>query len=389
VANACQSGEGKDLPFNEVGLSASMLRIDGDVKEGTMKCAKRSSAALRTAVSLEEAADALAVETLAMHEALPIDMRPASVVQAAAEARPTEAREAAASEVAKLRRDIKNCQDQRERAVACGDVPLVKVPILGRAMRIFGEWHALCAWCGCLAKVTPDSRVGGEVCCMRCDFGMLHGKAAAAEALAQEPKPPPPVCRFCLKAQTENGTSKWKQVPAPADTGGPNATVPPPLRTAWYCPAHWRSWYRLHSNQRHKRRSVVVRCAQVARGAPEHADERDLRAHLLQGAAHDWGRRGRQGRAGRAARRGHRQAQAHACDEEHRQEAQPEAAQPAAALDYKTRYGSGGVVGNGAAASGCIRNHSLRSCDAKYNADGVCRTAACTVITVFLSRPDA
>ena len=77
---------------------------------------------------------------------------------------------------------------------------------------------------------------------MRCDFGMLHGKAAAAEAIAQEPKPPPPVCRHCDKAQTENGTSKWKQVPAPADTGGPNATVPPPLRTAWYCPAHWRAW---------------------------------------------------------------------------------------------------------------------------------------------------
>jgi hypothetical protein len=242
VVNACQNGEGKDLAFNEVGLSASMLHVDGDVKEGTMKCAKRSSAALRTAVSLEEAADALAVETFPANGIVPTDLRPASIVQAAAEARPTETREATASEVAKLRRDIKNCQDQRERAVACGDVPLVKVPILGRAMRIFGEWHALCTWCGCLAKVTPDSRVGGEVCCMRCDFGMLHGKAAAAEALAQEPKPPPPVCRFCDKEQSENGTTKWKQVAAPADTGGVNATVPPPLRTAWYCPAHWRSW---------------------------------------------------------------------------------------------------------------------------------------------------
>jgi hypothetical protein len=242
VANACQTGEGKDLAFNEVGLSASMLHIDGDVKQGTMKCAKRSSAALRTAVSLEEAADTLAVETLPFEHTVPIDLRPASIAQAAAEARPTEKREAPASEVAKLRRDIKNCEVQRERAVACGDVPLVKVPILGRAMRIFGEWHALCAWCGCLAKISPDTRVGGELCCMRCDFGMLHGKAAAAEALAQEPKPPPPVCRYCDKAQTENGTSKWKQVAAPADTGGPNATVPPPLRTAWYCPAHWRSW---------------------------------------------------------------------------------------------------------------------------------------------------
>jgi len=329
VANACQNGEGKDLAFNEVGLAASMLRIDGDVKRGTMKCAKRSSAALRTAVSLEQAAHSLAVETLPLDAAVPVDLRPASVVQAAAESRPVEKREATASEVAKLRRDIKNCEAQRERAVACGDVPLVKVPILGRAMRIFGEWHALCAWCGCLAKISPDSRVGGEVCCMRCDFGMLHGKAAAAETIAQEPKAPQPICRFCNKAQTENGTSKWKQVAAPADTGGPNANVPPPLRTAWYCPAHWRAWYRFHSNQRHKRRSVVVRCAQVAHGAPEHADERHLCAHLLQGAAHVWGRQGRWRRAGRAARRAGRQAQAHARHEEHRQEAQPAAAQPA------------------------------------------------------------
>ena len=201
-------------------------------------------------MSLEEAADALEVENLPYDDAtgVPIDLRPSSVVQAVADARPASTnaaklvREAPASEVAKLRRDIKNCQDQRERAVACGDVPLVRIPILGRAIRVFGEWQAICVWCGCLARITPDSRVGGEVCCMRCDFGMLHGKAAAAEALALAPKPPPPTCRFCNKAQTENGTSKWKQVAAPADTGGPNAAVPPPLRTAWYCPAHWRAW---------------------------------------------------------------------------------------------------------------------------------------------------
>jgi len=250
VANACQNCEGKELAFNEVGLAASMLRVDGAVTSGTMKCAKRSSAALRTAVSLEEAADALEVENLPHDDAtgIPVDLRPSSVVQAVADSRPASTnaaklvREAPASEVAKLRRDIKNCQDQRERAVACGDVPLVRIPILGRAIRVFGEWQAICVWCGCLAKMKPDSRVGGEVCCMRCDFGMLHGKAAAAEAIALAPKPPPPTCRFCNKAQTENGTSKWKQVAAPADTGGPNAAVPPPLRTAWYCPAHWRAW---------------------------------------------------------------------------------------------------------------------------------------------------
>ena len=229
-----------------MGLAASMLHINGNVCEGTMKCAKRSSAALRTAVALEEAADAFEVETRPIDHAagVPADMRPASVVQAVAESSPVGklVREAPASEVAKLRRDIKNCEAQRECAVACGDVPLVRIPILGRAMRIFNEWHAICSWCGCLAKVTPDSRVGGEICCMRCDFTMLFGKAAAAEVAVKEDKPPLPICRFCGKTQTEGGTSRWRQVAAPADTGGPNSTVPPPLRVAWYCPAHWRAW---------------------------------------------------------------------------------------------------------------------------------------------------
>ena len=218
IANACQDGTGKPLPFNELGISASMLRIDGGVLDGHMRCAKRSSAALRTAVTLEEMADELEVESAAVREdaQLPVDLRPAS-------------------EVAKLRRDIKNCYEQRDRAVACGDVPLVRIPVLGRAVRIFGEWYALCAQCGCLTRVSPGSRVRAEPCCMKCDFAMLHGKEAAREAIATLPKPPPPSCRFCGKQQSEHGTSRWKMIQAPADTGGRNATVPPPLRVCWYC----------------------------------------------------------------------------------------------------------------------------------------------------------
>jgi len=244
IANACQDGAGKDVPFNEIGLSASMLRIDGALCGGHMRCAKRSSAALRTAVALEEAADAQEVESkpLPPDAALPADLRPASIVEAAGTA--ASGRDAA-SEVAKLRRDIKNCYEQRDRAVACGDVPLVRIPVLGRAVRVFGDWHALCVRCGCLAKLAPGSRFGAEPCCMRCDFAMLHGREAAKAAMmatTEQVKAPVRQCRYCGKQQSDNGTLRWKSLPAPADAGGPNANVPPPLRVVHYCPTHFRSW---------------------------------------------------------------------------------------------------------------------------------------------------
>ena len=147
------------------------------------------------------------------------------------------------SEVAKFRRDLKSCFEQSPQATSCGDVPLVCVPVLGRAIRIFGGWYALCSMCGTLARVTPASRFRGEICCLRCDFAMLAGKAAAEEMRSALPKPPSPMCRYCHKAEPENGTGmKWRRIESPMDTGGRNACIPPPLRTVHYCPSHYRSW---------------------------------------------------------------------------------------------------------------------------------------------------
>jgi len=267
VVNAFQDFSGKDQPFNEVGLSASMLEITGDVRCGHMRCAKRSSAALRTAVSLEAAADALEIEQRELRDAplLPPDMRPPSIVETLCDpkkrGRPpataqapvesesdeeadgeAEARDSS-SEVAKFRRDVKNSFEQHARAVSCGDVPLVKIPILGRVVRLFGDWIGVCSFCGCIAKILPTSRFRGDICCMRCDFGMLVGKDAAAAIDAALPKEPPPACRFCGKVQPENCTgAKWRKVNAPLDAVGKNAGVPPPLRVVFYCPSHYRGW---------------------------------------------------------------------------------------------------------------------------------------------------
>lgn len=236
----------------QLGMSASMLCIDAEVGDGHMRCAKRSSAALRTAVALEDAADAAAVEMRDVHPkvALPADLRPASVMSAFHSQNGEPDAAAVASEVAKLRRDIKNCYEQHPSAIACGDVPLVRVPILGRAIRIFDEWHALCAFCGCLARIHPTSRFRADPCCMRCDFAMLHGKAAAQAMQDRLPKPPPPACRYCgrcarprartsgaLTARSLAGTSR----PTPTRGGRRSprrptraaATQPSRRRCAW------------------------------------------------------------------------------------------------------------------------------------------------------------
>ena len=251
VVNAHQPTGGKDLSFNELGLVSTMLRVEGDVRDGVLRCSKRSSAALRAAVSLERAASRLEVESLPLdHEAcVPCDLRftsagatAANVASKVANAVGGPITNAVSAEVARMRRDFRSCQGQAESTVVCGDTPLVKVPILGRAIRVFNEWYATCAWCGGITRVVPESRMGGEICCMHCDVAVLHGKDAAARVETSDPKPSLPACRFCEKVQPESATTKWKMVAAPADTGGANSNVPPPLRVAWYCPVHWRPW---------------------------------------------------------------------------------------------------------------------------------------------------
>ena len=264
VVNSVQDNTGRDLAFNELGLSASMLTVDCTTCAGHMRCAKRSSAALRTAVALEASAEQLELEQLdpVASPLLPHDLRPATIVatmcapksgsggpkkknastSSSASASASALRDSS-SEVAKFRRDLKSCFEQSQRATSCGDVPLVCVPILGRVIRVFGSWYALCSMCGALARVSPSSRFRDEICCLRCDFAMLAGKDAASEMRAALPKPAAPACRYCGKLEPENGAGmKWRCIPAPADTGGRNAFVPPPLRNVWYCPSHYRSW---------------------------------------------------------------------------------------------------------------------------------------------------
>ena len=254
IVNAVQNGSGKDTSFTELGLASSMLRHLPH-RNHEMRCAKRSSAALRTAVNLETAATDMRAETLpavADDQPLPSDLRPVSVIAAGCGKRVREdslqvEHQAegedggdASSDVAKLRRDIKNAFEQRPTALACGDTPLVSVSVFGRAIRVYGQWYALCSFCASLTLVTPDSRYKGEICCNRCDSGILYGEAATNAVSALRPVPVPPTCRLCGKVEPDPG--RWRRVRSPLDSGGRNACVPPPLRLCHYCPSHWRPW---------------------------------------------------------------------------------------------------------------------------------------------------
>lgn len=196
-----------------------------------MHCAKRSSAALRSALLFESEMKRRRVED--------------SPIDAEALRRLKDPRHATAADngiAARVRRDAKNAFEQRPAAVACGEQPIVAVPIVGRAVRLHKAWYALCTYCAALTKVQPHlHRHGAEVCCLRCDPAMVAVDAPSAST-ATPSAAPPRTCRFCGVAPHNGTGGAWKEIKAPLDVAGDNAALPPPLRRVWYCRQHFRGW---------------------------------------------------------------------------------------------------------------------------------------------------
>lgn len=238
VANAFSQSDAPKASqsFNELGVSSSMLCTEshGERMGFThIRCAKRSSAALRTAVTFEDAMNDREVESedpdmRVVRQLLGEHKGP---VDGSSE---TEAKDGGVS--ARVRRDAKNALEQRAKALACGEQPMLCVPIVGRAVRLWNEWYALCSLCGAMLRVLPQNRYGAEICCNRCDAQML-GLATLMPAERRTV-----ACRYCGKQDTERQSSRWKSIKAPMDMAGENASLPPPLRTVTYCPQHWRAW---------------------------------------------------------------------------------------------------------------------------------------------------
>jgi hypothetical protein len=185
VANAFCGWDSKakhNFPFNELGVTSSMNCVDcASPFSCHMRCAKRVSASLRQAQQTE----ALHVEKRAVD--LPVDINQCNKILM------VNSTKADAGVAQRIRRDSKTTYEQTNTTLVCGDEPMVSISILGRALRIYGEWYALCSLCGVVVRVTPESRFGAEICCMRCDMKLLKEVVAPPELDSVK------MCRFCGK----------------------------------------------------------------------------------------------------------------------------------------------------------------------------------------------
>lgn len=225
VCNSMNTFAGKDMSHTDVGICAAVLRTSGPLSEGTMRCARRSSAALRTAMQLESEAES--GDTNGGEGTTP-----------------------------KLRRDRRNCLDQPGPAVSCGEEDLVQVPLLGRAVQIFGKTYVLCCFCGVLVNAPAAVFFQGDPCCMRCDYALCTRDRPQTTPDEPDDEPGHHHCRFCGKRDTlPKSVSKWRYFYAPQDNLGTNAAIPATLRRVVYCSSHSKSWI----DSAH-RSNMTVRC---------------------------------------------------------------------------------------------------------------------------------
>ena len=134
----------------------------------------------------------------------------------------------------RLRRDLRTCCEQHEKALACGDRPLVKVSILGKVVKMQNRFFALCSFCASIVQVSQLKRFHGDICCGRCDLSMISetppGASTAAarvavryEVSSSRPAPAPFAsvalasklrCRFCNKhppnSLTASNFASWR-----------------------------------------------------------------------------------------------------------------------------------------------------------------------------------
>jgi hypothetical protein len=173
--------------FNEMGTAGSMVSVDADSREEKLRCAKRSSASLRSAIVFEESMGSRAVE-----RAPPKEAALRRMLEGEASGMDTGA-------TARVRRDAKSALEQRKVAMPCGSEHMLVVPIVGKAVRLWGDWYALCAFCGATVKVMPGNRAEGEICCMRCDYHLLHREEDVPVDVSGLGKGTAPHCRCAAR----------------------------------------------------------------------------------------------------------------------------------------------------------------------------------------------
>ena len=233
VPNACVDTSTRAVPHNEVGVSQTMLRVGAVGCASGIRCARRSSAALRTALQKEEDAKKHRIDMIDVTEgAISIGLKENGV-----------------SHAARLRRDVKSCAEQHSHALACGDNNMVKIGLIGKCVRIHAKWYAICSFCASFMRVDQSMRRGSDFCCNRCDVAMLNqaepnatspaaAKAVAVKATSLQDSTFQVVadsmlhCRFCGKPPPTTGSAtKFKIVKSPNDSCGRNSKLPPSTST--------------------------------------------------------------------------------------------------------------------------------------------------------------
>jgi hypothetical protein len=238
VSTAC-SVDTTRMPsaFNEIGTSSSMLCTvctPEDPVRGTshIRCAKRSSSALKGALAFEEQSIQRRVEEDELKNSTVCDMLLAS------SGGPSKSSgDEPGGVLRRVRQDAKIASEQRNTAIYCGERPALSFSLVGRAVRLWNEWYAFCALCGAMMRMYPHNRYGGEICCLNCDAEMLGVRTTGSADDACRVH-----CRYCGKQDSDRNASRWKMIKAPLDTSGPNRNLPPPLRVVHYCPSHTRTW---------------------------------------------------------------------------------------------------------------------------------------------------
>jgi hypothetical protein len=232
VTNAVSSDGGAkwNTPFNELGTKVSQIEMDSETGITYLKCARRSSASTKNAISKEESITDNIVQDLKIKSDVIFDMLCTN------KATTNNGRFAC------LRRDAKKSLEQRSLLVSCGHDKMLTVPIVGKAVRFWEEWYSLCVFCGCITRFYPYNRFKAYICCMRCDFKMLNRTTTDTSVQNKNKHQTAPICRFCGKSDPMKSGVRWKEVKSPLDKSGLNAHVPPPLRMVHFCPKHYRSW---------------------------------------------------------------------------------------------------------------------------------------------------
>jgi len=248
VPNACVDEKTRMVAHNEIGLAATMLRINGIGCNEEVRCARRSSAALRTALHKQDSASKSRIELMETSDC--------SIEKSLQD-------NGDVAHAARLRRDLRTCSEQTDRATACGDRQLIEISLIGRVVRTNGHFYGLCCFCGSVLKVTQHKRFEGDICCCRCDATMVNPNQirteshAARVAVAVDTTSVRPMpfaftnivsndrlnCRFCNKSPPSSASAaRFKILRSPHDTSGRNGSLPPPLRVAAFCSSHWKPW---------------------------------------------------------------------------------------------------------------------------------------------------